>query len=457
MTQLWQQTARAATRKGIWQDRRASITILVAVALPVMAIMAGIGVEVSQWALASSRLQRAADSAAVAGAKYYAASANASKAAGVAADTAEINGGVGATTRSWSSSTQKLTDGSIIVTLGAGISNASYTSVSVTVTQTMTPSFTGALNVGARTITATATADAVPSSSTSEACLVALGTGDTDDVDDDDEPLGSHSAVNLLGCSIRSNKKIRFEKDDNINASDMYSEQDIDISGSTKITATTLQGNLHNTSSNTVTGTVKPPVIGLDDPYKNNTALNAAFAKLTATGKTSLELQSSTHTLNPGTWSSWNFHDNAKVILNPGLYVVTGAITCQQTTTVSGSGVTIVHGGGFSMDSSSKITVTAPGTSPTGGAVPAVALAGNTSTGTISFAGTNNASITGVIYYPNTTVHWAGSTVSGSSGCLQLMAKRITLAGSNSQAASCASYGAATTTTGTVSTGKLVQ
>ena len=125
MTQLWQQTARAATRKGIWRDRRASITVLVAVALPVMAIMAGIGVEVSQWALASSRLQRAADSAAVAGAKYYAASANASKAAGVAADTAEINGGVGATTRTWSSSTQKLTDGSIIVTLGAGISNAS--------------------------------------------------------------------------------------------------------------------------------------------------------------------------------------------------------------------------------------------------------------------------------------------------------------------------------------------
>ena len=80
--------------------------MMVAVAMPALAVVAGIGLEVSQWALANSQLQRAADAAAMAGANYYAASGTAQKAAGVAADIAELNGGAGAITRTWSSSAQ---------------------------------------------------------------------------------------------------------------------------------------------------------------------------------------------------------------------------------------------------------------------------------------------------------------------------------------------------------------
>jgi Flp pilus assembly protein TadG len=450
-----QQMDCVATMGRLWRNRRASVTLLVAVALPILAMMAGVGVEVSQWALATSRLQRAADAAALAGAIYYANSSNALKSAGVAADTAELNGGAAGSTRTWSSSTQKLTDGSIVVTLGAGITNSAYTSVTVTLTKTLVPSFTGALNVGNRTITATASADAVAGSQTVEACLLALDL--SGGITEQDLTDSGSNSVNLLGCAMRTNASMSFSGSPTVNATALLSGDNIVTSGSVSITATTLAGHVTKGSSSQISGTIIGPAAQISDPYANNTALNAAFAQLSATGKPVFSVSDSgKYTLNPGVWSSWNIGGSTSVTLNPGLYVVTGAITITSSSAVTGSGVTIVHGGAFSVGGSNVVTLTAPNTSPTGAAVPAVLLASPTAS-SVSFSGSNTFPLTGIIYYPHTAVSWGGSSVSGSGGCVELIAKTITLVGSNSMAANCSAYGAATTATGNPSTGKLAR
>jgi Flp pilus assembly protein TadG len=447
---------------GLARARRGSVAVLMAVAMPTMMIVAGVGLEVSEWALASARLQRAADAAAVAGAYYYGSNNDAQKAAGAAADIAELNGFTGGT-RSWNSATKTLTDGSITVVLGTGISNASYTSVKVTISQTVSSSFSGVMNISNRTLTATGYADSIvtttQSTLTDQACMLALGTtGNTSTIYINID--GSASAGGP-GCAIRSNGGIELSGTGSINASSALAAGTITMSGSASITATKVAGTISKNSSSTVTGTISGPAVQIADPYKNNATLNAAFSQLSATGKPAYNPNTyGTATVSPGVWSSWNVGGSLALTMNPGLYVITGNVTFGGNATVTGTGVTIVFGGTFNAGASAHMTLTPPGTSPTGGAVPSVLLASNSST-SVTFSGANQFALTGVQYFPAAAVSFNGSTANSSSNCFELIGKTISVTGAVTFAANCGSYGAASTATGnpatTVNSAKLVK
>lgn len=447
---------RFAERLGRLRDRRGSVTMLVAVSMPAMVLLTGVGLEVSEWALATSRLQRSADAASVAGALNYGVSTSAQVAAGVAADVAEVNGAAGAASRSWNASTKTLSDGNVTVVVGPGVVNSSNTSVTVTVSQTLSNSFTGILNITQPTLTASAAADATPSTATSQACILALNSAGGVTVQDVVES-GSASAT-LYNCALRTNASLQLSGTATVHASNVYTVGNINMTGSSAITATTVAGTINKVSSATITGTILPPATAETDPYAGNTALATAFTYLSGSGKTALNVGGVTHTtLSPGVWSSWSIGASGVVTLNPGLYVIQGAVTINGAAIVSGTGVTIIHGGNITLGGSAQVTLTAPGPSPTGGAVPGVLL-GSPNALTVSLTGGSSFPLTGVVYYPKGAVTLAGSAVpGGSSGCLELIASTLTISGAVSLSANCSSYGAASTATGTPSSGVLVR
>lgn len=445
-----------ARHLGRLRDRRGSVTLLVAVSMPAMVVLTGVGLEVSEWALATSRLQRAADAASVAGALNYGVSTSAQSAAGVAADVAEVNGAAGAASRSWNAGTKTLTDGNVTVVVGPGVVNSNNTSVTVTVSQTLSNSFTGILNITQPVLTASAAADATPSTATSQACILALDTAGGITLQDVVES-GSASAT-LYNCSLRTNASVQLSGTATVTASNVYAVGNINMTGSSAITATTIAGTVSKSSAATITGTIVPPVTAETDPYASNSALTTAFTYLSGSGKTALSVGgTTTTTLSPGVWSSWSITNSAVVTLNPGLYVIQGTVAIQGSAKITGTGVTIVHGGNIALGGSAQVTLTAPGPSPTGGAVPGVLLASPNAL-TVSLTGGSSFPLTGVVYYPKGAVTLSGSTVpGGSSGCLELIASTLTISGAVSLSANCSAYGAASTATGTPSSGVLVR
>lgn len=440
---------------GFWRDRRGSVALLVAVAMPAMVVLTGVGLEVSEWALASSNLQMAADAASVAAAINYGSSTNTQTAANVAADVAELNGATGGT-RSWNSTTKTLTDGSVKVVVGTGIKNSSNTSFTVTVTKTLANSFTGILNISQPVLTATAAADATPSSATSSACLLALGAASgitTVSIND-----SGSAAMTLYGCSIRSNASLSVSGSGTINAANVYAVGNINLSGSAGITATTVAGTVVKSSGATVTGTIVSPVTAMSDPYTGNATLNSAFGYLSSSGKSALSVTgTATTTVNPGVYSSISFGNSAVVTMNPGLYVSVGAVTISGAAKVTGSGVTIISGGNVTVSGSPTVTLTAPSAGASGGAVPAVLLASPNAV-TVTLGGSISFPLTGVVYFPKGSVSLSGSSVpGGSSGCLELIASTFTISGAVSLSANCSSYGAASTSTGSPATGVLLR
>lgn len=228
------------------------------------------------------------------------------------------------------------------------------------------------------------------------------------------------------------------------------------MSGSATINATTVAATISKSGGAAVNATVVAPAAPITDPYANNTALATALSGLSATGAPALSVQGVSNVkLNPGTWSSWTIGASGQVTLNPGLYVITGAISISGASKVSGTGVTIVHGGNFSISGSGLATMTAPTTTPTGNAVPGVLIASRTAS-TVTFSGGSTFPLTGVVYWPNAAVNWSGSTDPGAgNGCLELIAKTVNMSGAVQMASACSSYGAASTATGTPNSGRL--
>jgi hypothetical protein len=105
--------------------------------------------------------------------------------------------------------------------------------------------------------------------------------------------------------------------------------------------------------------------------------------------------------------------------------------------------VTIVSAGSINMNGGASLSLTAPGTTPAAGAVPAVVYA-STSNVSGTFGGNSSAATTGVIYYPNGNLTFHGTTgSSGANGCLEVIASVVTLTGNSNMASNCAGMGAA--------------
>src|SRR5919106_6841939 len=168
--------------KKLWNDERGNALIIAGAALPLLIGSVGLGTDTVQWALWKRQLQRAADSAALAGA--YARFQNAPSSAAVTRDLTHNN-------RLW----VPLLSGFPQVTQPADAANQIRT-VQVVLAVRQRLSFSSMFMSADPTITATARAAGVPGGNF---CVVAL-----EDTDESGIIIGGNANVNL-GCGMISN------------------------------------------------------------------------------------------------------------------------------------------------------------------------------------------------------------------------------------------------------------
>lgn len=399
-----------ANRKGV-------VALWVAVSAPIMLGCIGLGVQAGQMAVTRAELQVAADAAAVGGALAFGMSANAQTAANRAADLAEVNGISGVATRSWNSATKTLSDGSISVVVGPGVTSSSNTSVAVTVSRSINGAF--AMLVGgnaAATISATATADTTPGASGGQPCLVALDTSSN--------AMSMSGAMNVSGhnCTMRSNGGVTISGAANINMTGIYAGGSINTSGAISITG----------PQNENAGTIP-------DPMLTYAPLQTAFASLSPGTGTNYQLSgANVATINPGTYSSISVSGATRLTLNPGLYIVNGNVTFSGASSVTGVGVTIISSGRISFSGAQQVSLSAPDANATAGGVPGVLYA-STSTSASTMSGASSLPVTGLIYTPNAQLTFSGA--SAVNGCTEVIALKLKISGASSLEANCQDYG----------------
>jgi Flp pilus assembly protein TadG len=394
------------------RDRRGGVALLMAMTTPSLVMVVGIGVEVTHWTVVRLELQRTADVAALAGAAEYALTSNAQNAANAAANVTELNGAVGATTRTWNAGSQTLTDNQITVQIGAGARNSNNVGVAVTIAQAVPLALTQVMTSRSSvTLGAAGWAEVAPKV---QPCLLALDPNSTGVTGQGNPNLA------LTGCSVRSNASISTGGAASMSASAFYANGSITGGG--------------------ISGALYPNDGTIPDPYAQYAPVQNAFAQLSPGAGTSFsDKPNANDTLSHGTYSGWSI--KGTVTLQPGIYYVNGNISLGAQASVSGSGVTIVTSGALSMTGGAALTVSAATSGSTSGAIPGVVFEGN-STSASSFGGNSSPSMTGVVYDPNADLTFGGTAQGGTSGCLEVIAKSVTLHGNASMASNCSAYGA---------------
>ncbi len=392
-------------------------------------MLIALGLDESQGVIAKIQLQRIADIASMAGGLRGASTATGvpSLCASVshalycadtsaAADSAEVNGVQGATTRSWNDATFTLTDNMVTAAIISGVKTASDPAIKVTVSRSLPSIFAYPVDGQANYIvSATAASEIFTSPSTAttgtQPCMTSL-TGNV---------TFSSGVLDLNGgCSLRSNAAVTLNG--TINALSIYA-------------ATTISGYANNVPEHPNAGQIP-------DPYATNTAIQTAFSDLT-TQPTKTYIGA--NTISPGTYPSIAITcSNCNTTMSPGLYVVEGNFSITgANSNVSGSGVTIVVGGTVNIAGTqgSNLNVSAPGTSATNGAIPGVLLAGNGTSG-VTIGGSNAFTYSGVLYFPNSNMTFTGTT-NASNSCLEVLAGSITVNGNeNFVSSNCSNLGA---------------
>jgi hypothetical protein len=416
--------------------RRASVGIWIAVMAPGLIMATSMAVEVGAWEAAQVSAQRAADLAATAGAANFLSTNNAQTAATFAARVAQLNGGTGTAAITWSGSctspctsacTLTGTDNQITVQtiLCAGYTKTSDPMIKVTVQKTI-PSYLSAplfSSATSHTVSATGTAELVTITSSAgggggQPCLLTLGTTGTNIT------VSGSAEVTGSSCVVRSDASIALSGSAEISASATYAAGSISTSGSASVTGT------EYTSAGTI-----------PDPYASYSPVQTALAELSSGGTAYSLSGSSTATISAGTYSSITVSGSASLTLNPGLYIVNGNVSVSGSGKITGNGVTIVTSGSFTLSGTAVSTISAPGTSPSGGAVSGFVILGSGS-GTYTFSGSAGTDLTGVVYAPSGSLSYSGSAMSSPSSCLEFIVKTASLSGSATFSGGCSSFGA---------------
>lgn len=473
--------------------RRASVAVWIAVMAPGFIMAIAMGAEVGAWATAKVSTQRAADLSAIAGAANYQQTTNAQTAATFAARMAQLNGGSGTASPTWSSActlpcsspcTGTLTDNQITaeVIYCSGWTNNSDPMLRVTMQKSMPATLSAVFSsTTTRTVAASGTAELVSvtsgGSGGAQPCLLALSTSGT--------ISGTGSTYwTMPGCSVRSNGTV-----------------DVHGGGGPLTTSGIYAGGAINIDTwISTTGGQNPNAGTIPDPYASNASVQNAFTTATGlsgaasincgtvqgvmgtagqytgnnncngtntlpNGGTCVTGNGVTCTMYPGDYGAWNVPQGGPYTFNlqPGLYVFGGNINLTNNTTTNGSGVTIVTAGSFNGSNSFNFNITAP--TPTqvtnSGGIAGMALAVKSST-TATISGNAAFNVAGVAYFPNAIFDASGASCNSSSPCfgnnstvcLEIIAQSIKTTGNSNFASNCTSFGATSfgSTAGTTTT-----
>jgi hypothetical protein len=401
-------------------DRRATVAVLAALAIPVCLGVLGLGIDVSHWAAIRMELQRTADIAALAGAARYAVTADATKALATAATVAELNG-LPAGTRTASANGLAETSGGYASGFSFAPDPPRFTAtiqaaVPLTFLRLLTPAAT-------QTIAARAVAQVVPRQSGGQACVLTLdglATGDTA-ASGLTVSGGQNTVVGMPACDLRSDASIGFNGNPSIDVANIVA------SGTIGGAPTCPSGGACNLQA--------AGVPQLPDPFVAN--YGPALAAMPGT----LIPQPSGASLAPpsagSAYASLSFGDKSSTTLSPGIYYVAGTISINGSATVTGSGVTLVSAGGLTVNGNASVSLSAPDSGPTAGLLYGAASA---SAG-VQFNGDGAQRLVGAFYVPNGDVSIRGNASTPGS-CLVVVARTVSLAGSLSLTDSdCATLG----------------
>lgn len=412
--------------RSIQRDRRGSIAVLTALALPVSLGVMALDIDISNWELTRVQLQRIADNAAMAGAARYAETWNGPAAATTAANVAELNG-VPAGTRS-GTGTDTVTDNygewSTGFSVNTSVNAAANTAGTVTAQiETSAPVWFASISTSAsqQMLSATAVAAVSLSSTGGQACLLALKGNSTAITTYDDITLGGHTSVTSQTCGVRSDGSLTVSGDATVAVPSVVASGTIGVAGNADL------------SCPTSAPCSQAGVAQIPDPfystYYNQLSIPAGESAGTVSG----------NTYGPGEYSSLSFSGNGSYTLSPGVYYVTGEISIQGTVTVTGNGVTLISNGGLSLTGTGTVNLTAPSSGPTAGL-----LYGTSSSDALKLAGTSNVVLNGAVYAPNASLTITGNSNSYTtqSTCLDVIASTVTFSGnSNFTNTGCAALG----------------
>ncbi len=404
--------------KKIWQSKRGNALVIAGASLPMVMGAAGLASDTIQWALRKRQLQRAADSASMAG--VYAESAGA--AVGTCSDVA------GATYTNPVAYDVKKNEHLPQVpncTVSNPPSTGSYTkdskAVHVTLTMQRPLSFSGMFLSAAPTITANATATVVPSG---QYCVVSLESQAVTGID----ATGSTNVD--LGCGMITNST---------------SLTAAVATGSSSVTASPIAavGGIPS-STHWGDGTVLQPfTVAQVDPFANVSPTPVSNGTPSCWSDPNVGPQATT-TLQPGCYSSFTVKGTAN--LQPGTYYINGgSIDFNSGAVINCSGCTFVLSnsdpsstatiGGITMNGTATLNLSAPSSGTYKGLIfdqDRRATSGNT----IKINGDSNSFLQGAMYFPTSNF-----TYNGNSGqitnCLQIVAKDVTFTGNSAVNNSC--------------------
>jgi Flp pilus assembly protein TadG len=375
--------------RKVWNDRRGNALIIAGASLPLLVGAAGLGTDTVQWVLWKRELQRAADSAALAGA--YAQLQTASVADAVNAHMGDNNHtGIA------------LKSGYPQIAYPADTANYKK-AVQVTLAVQRTLGFSSMFLSTAPTITATATAALVNSGSY---CVVGLNSTAAASI-----TIGGSASVSM-GCGA--------------------------ISDSTSATASVgTNGGTYNFTASPVAGVGGMPssINGATDIQAHHSALPDPYAGQYSTSISGMtcnkQVNPGNPNLTPGCYKDFKFTGNTNYTLAAGTYYLDSTnFDVQGTGSITGTGVTIILTGATPGSVTTNGNTTIKLSAPTSGAYANMLFIGNAS-GLQKINGNNGSFYDGAMYFPNGTAQFLGSS-SGMFNCAMVVANFVDFSGNAS-------------------------
>jgi len=401
--------------KKLWNDDRGNILVIAGAALPLVVGSAGLATDTIQWTMWKRQLQRAADSAAIAGVYDRIQNGNTDGTSEVVNHDLELNQHTG-------------------IALGAGYPVVAFPAdagdlqdqVQVTLGVRKSLSFSSLFMSEAPMIQATATAASTPGPD--DYCVVSLEDTIKTGI------LGSGSGEVIMDCGMITNS---------------ISTNAAAAKGSAKIKATVIAaaGGIQQ-SNNWEVGKYDPFVPAVDDPYAD---LEPSTDELSECGASPPSLSGNGTLDFAGAtvcYSSISVGSNKSLTLKNGIILVSGGgLDVQGDLTVENGTIILTNKnvsptapiGSFDMNSQATLNITAPTTGKWAG----IAIyqdrraVDNAPTGQISSSSPNKinggsaGAITGVLYFPKQQVTYNGGG-STAAQCTQFVIKRIVFTGNNS-------------------------
>ena len=418
----------------IWHDKRGNTIIIVAAAMPLLIGSAGLATDTIQWALWKRQLQRAADSAAIAG--VYERSGSTGSTVGVPAAVAKD-----LTLNQHTNITLQAGYPALTYPADSG-SNKNQVKVVLAVKRPL--AFSSMFMSNAPLIKTTAQAATV--GTPGEFCVLSLQNNRKTGI----QATGNASMV--MDCGMMTNST----------STNAAAGQ-----GSSSITATTLAAaGAIQQSSNWQVGSYQPYSPALEDPYADLTPEASDFS---ACASNPPPLNGSGQTVTGGgCYGSLSVGSNKSLILKDGTFIISGGsldikgdLTMTNATLVLSNqnlaaGATI---GSIGMNAQANLNITAPTTGKWMGmaiyqdrrAVDDAPTGNITSSSPNKINGGSASTIRGVVYFPNQQLTYNGGGTTAAV-CMQIVAKRFYWSGNSGTTnitKNCAAYGITSITTST--------